>query len=153
MPAVEALRRYADFTGRSTRTEYWGAFAIWYVAGIILGVLDTLLFYGGDFESIGEEFMPLGTIFVFATIVPFIAVMVRRLRDGLGSGWWAIIAAFPLIGWLIAFVILPITPSRPTPYYQPEDWRSYPDPGTAVDRSQSWDSYSASGGNDPWNQR
>lgn len=110
------LRRYAEFTGRSRRREYW-LFVVFLVIGfIILGMLDTMLGLGGSASSwhsasgsrvgAGASFNGgvLTIIFWLATLVPSLAVGVRRLHDTDRSGWWLLIALIPLIGGIVLLV-------------------------------------------------
>lgn len=85
--ALRPLKRYADFSGRAPRAEYW-----WYVlavgiAGFLLGLADTIFLHGPIYGNLG----PLGLAFTLAMIVPGIAVLVRRLHDTDRGGWWALV--------------------------------------------------------------
>jgi uncharacterized membrane protein YhaH (DUF805 family) len=86
----EALRKYADFSTRSRRREYW-MFLLWnFVISIVLGAIGGL---------IGLRWISyVYAIFVF---VPGIAVSVRRLHDTGRSGWWLLLTFIPIIGWLV----------------------------------------------------
>ncbi len=55
--------------------------------------------------------MLLGLI-VIASIIPSIAVLVRRLHDLGMSGWWALMALIPAI-WAVGFIIIGIIPGQP----------------------------------------
>jgi uncharacterized membrane protein YhaH (DUF805 family) len=46
----------------------------------------------------------IGLIWIFATIVPAIALLIRRLHDTNRSGWWALIGLVPLIGAVVLIV-------------------------------------------------
>jgi uncharacterized membrane protein YhaH (DUF805 family) len=94
-------RRYFDFGGRSRRSEYWWfmVFAVLVSAVLLLamfgGAFDTLLRLGEgqtpSFDGVGPLFwvaLVLLVIFGLATIIPSIAVQVRRLHDLNVSGWW-----------------------------------------------------------------
>jgi uncharacterized membrane protein YhaH (DUF805 family) len=124
------LRRYAEFTGRSRRMEYW-MFALFNV--IIVAVLSALLLAGGMSlsslqggapEAPGMMFwLGVGLIFVWALaiIVPSIAVTVRRLHDRDMSGWWylgfIVLSMIPVVGFLasIAMLVLFCLPGTPGP--------------------------------------
>ncbi len=94
-------KRYAQFSGRASRREFWGfalfsvvaALAILFVAGIMLEIN----------ESLGSIFSLLYWLFVIALVIPHLSVGVRRLHDIGKSGWWFLIVLVPLIGpiWLI----------------------------------------------------
>lgn len=85
--------KYATFSGRAARSEYWGFALFSVIASSILTVIDTAIF--------GSDFGVLGPIFSIAVLVPSIAVGVRRLHDLGRSGWWLLIILIPLIGILI----------------------------------------------------
>ncbi len=86
----EALRKYADFAGRSRRKEYWMFLLMNLIISLVLGVVAGMI----GFRWIGY----LYTVFVF---IPSIAVGVRRLHDTGRSGWWLLIGLIPIIGVLI----------------------------------------------------
>lgn len=86
------LKRYAQFSGRSRRKEYWMFLLFTILASIILGIIDAALglTLGGD-DDAGNSFGNtgvLGGIFSLATLIPSIAVGVRRLHDINRTGWW-----------------------------------------------------------------
>lgn len=95
---VEAFKlffsNYINFSGRSNRGEYWWAVLALVLISIVFAVIDGILAAGGG--------MPvLGTIFTLATLVPGIALGVRRLHDIDKSGWWYLLILVPLIGVLV----------------------------------------------------
>jgi uncharacterized membrane protein YhaH (DUF805 family) len=101
--AVKAVfKKYAVFDGRSLRSEYWYWVLFTFIASIILSILDSILF--DSKASLSNNDGPLEIIFSLATLVPSIAVGVRRLHDVNKSGWWVLIAftivgLIPLIYW------------------------------------------------------
>ncbi len=92
------LRRYAEFSGRSRRKEYWMFTLLMLIAGIVAGTIEGIL---GVNTMVGGIYGPLTTLLILGTIVPGISVGVRRLHDTDRSGWWLLIAVIPLIGGLI----------------------------------------------------
>ena len=104
------LRRYADFSGRSRRREYW-MFALINVGIIVaLTVLDAVT--GSLSESAGIGL--LSGLYCLAALVPSIAVSVRRLHDTGKSAWWILIGLIPLVGGIIALVFM-ATPGNSGP--------------------------------------
>jgi uncharacterized membrane protein YhaH (DUF805 family) len=92
------LRRYAEFSGRSRRKEYW-MFALGIlIAAIVIGAIEGII---GINTMVGGIYGPLTTLLLLGTLVPSIAVGIRRLHDTDRSGWWLLIALVPLIGSLI----------------------------------------------------
>lgn len=118
------LRRYADFSGRSRRKEYWMYLLFVIIVSVVLAIVDRALGLGGSSSSsvatsgaqigAGASYHAgvLGIIFTLATLIPSIAVGVRRLHDTDRSGWWLLIALVPLIGGivLLVFFLLDGTP-------------------------------------------
>jgi uncharacterized membrane protein YhaH (DUF805 family) len=90
------LRRYAQFSGRSRRKEYWMYTLFVVLVSLIAGAIDGALGLAGE-----SGYGPLGGIFTLATLIPSIAVGIRRLHDTDRSGWWLLIALIPLIGALV----------------------------------------------------
>ena len=99
------LKRYAQFSGRSRRMEYWMWILFTILAGIVLGIVDAVLGLSGDGSGSGNPLRNglLGNIFSLATFLPSLAVAVRRLHDTNRSGWWILLPVVPLIVAAIAF--------------------------------------------------
>jgi len=98
--AKRPLTKFADFTGRAPRAEYW-----WFYLAVIIGyfitmILDSVLGLGGTLGPYGI----LTCLFALAMIVPSIAAGARRLHDIGKSGWWQLICLVPLIGAIILIV-------------------------------------------------
>ncbi|HEX4036864.1 MAG TPA: DUF805 domain-containing protein [Acidobacteriaceae bacterium] len=102
-----ALQKYAQFDGRSRRMEYW-MFAL--INAVIYFVL-----YAAGFAAIlaGQKFIGLLLfvlcgVYALATIIPGIAVSIRRLHDTNKSGWLILICLVPLVGGIILLVFMAI---------------------------------------------
>lgn len=126
------FKRYAQFTGRSRRMEYW-SFVLLNV--VVIGVLFLLLFGTGAgfgfFNSVENDpadaigamfFGGFGIVILlywFAVLVPWIAVTVRRLHDRDMSGWWylgfIVASMIPFVGWIasIALLVILVLPGTP----------------------------------------
>lgn len=80
-----ALSKYATFTGRSRRKEFWWFVVINIVFTILTRILDRMLglSFSGHFMSNGW----IGTVYGLAMFIPALAVNVRRLHDIGKSGW------------------------------------------------------------------
>jgi uncharacterized membrane protein YhaH (DUF805 family) len=107
------LSKYVDFSGRAPRSEYWwwvlamfGAFfAVSFLAAVVTGdpdVADGLI----------------GLLWL-GTILPSIAVGVRRLHDTDRSGWWLLIGLVPLVGGIVLLVLMATEGSRQPNQYGP----------------------------------
>lgn len=90
---VEALKKYADFSGRARRKEYW-MFTLCNVIIAMLVAFVSNLVLGSNI---------LSSIYSLALLLPSWAICVRRLHDIGKSGWWFFISLIPLVGsiWLI----------------------------------------------------
>ena len=97
---LEVLKKYAVFSGRARRKEYWFFVLFNIIISIVLAVIDGVT---GSFSP--EAGMGLlGGIYTLAVLIPGIAVSVRRLHDTERSGWWLLIALVPLIGAIVLLV-------------------------------------------------
>jgi uncharacterized membrane protein YhaH (DUF805 family) len=92
--------KYATFDGRARRSEYW-YFVLFYLL-----ILVGLTFVDGLIGTLNEEagIGVLGGLFALGTMVPGLAVTVRRLHDINRSGWWVLIGIIPLIGDVVLIV-------------------------------------------------
>lgn len=96
------LKKYAVFSGRSRRKEYWFFVLFNILATIALAIVDS---FAGTFDpDLGLGL--LGLIYSLAILIPSIAVLVRRLHDTGRSAWWLLIAFIPLIGALVLLVFM-----------------------------------------------
>lgn len=81
--------KYADFTGRASRPEYWWFFLFIVVGSILLSFIWT----------------PLSWVFYLGVIVPSLAAAARRLHDTDRSGWFQLIGFIPLIGLVVLYFL------------------------------------------------
>jgi len=99
---LEVLKKYAVFSGRARRKEYWYFTLFNVIISILLTVVDGM---SGNFST--ETGMGLlGGIYALAVLIPGVAVSVRRLHDTNHSGWWLLIAFVPLIGAIVLLVFM-----------------------------------------------
>ena len=105
---LEVLKKYAVFSGRARRKEYWFFVLFNIIISIVLAVIDGVT---GSFSP--EAGMGLlGGIYTLAVLIPGIAVSVRLLHDTERSGWWLLIALVPLIGAIVLLVFM-VQDSKP----------------------------------------
>jgi len=99
---LEVLRKYATFSGRARRKEYWMFFLFNIIIAVVLGFLDGMM---GLAQQGGVGI--LSGLYCLAVLIPGLAVSVRRLHDTDKSGWWVFIALVPIIGalWLLWLMI------------------------------------------------
>jgi len=89
---IEAIKKYAKFSGRANRKEYWYFFLFNLIFTIALGIADSSL----KISSISGESM-LGDIYSLFIFLPSLAVGVRRLHDTNRSGWFILIPIYNII--------------------------------------------------------
>lgn len=117
------LRRYADFSGRSRRKEYWMFLLGVVIAAIVLGIVEGVVGLSGMVGPYG----PLTLIFLLGIIVPSIAVQIRRFHDQDKSGWFVLLSFIPFVGGLIVLVFMCLEGTRGPNQYGPDP----KDPGAA----------------------
>ncbi|MCG7417073.1 MULTISPECIES: DUF805 domain-containing protein [Microbacterium] len=114
------FKKYATFTGRASRSEYWWWALVQAVVSFALTLL-ALATGGPTVDELGNPTAPSGLGLVFfviyllwalATIVPHLALTVRRLHDTNRSGFWIFIAFVPFVGGLVLFIFM-LLPSNP----------------------------------------
>ena len=118
----DVLKKYADFSGRARRMEFWMFTLISTLIMIVLTIVDGLIgiemtAYTIDAVSInsinGESvenkqipltFGVLSPIYWLFVLIPSIAVTARRLHDIGRSGWWQLLMLIFCVGWIVVFV-------------------------------------------------
>lgn len=93
------LKKYAVFSGRASRTEFWYFVLFNIIVSVVLGVVDGIL---GTRSDGGSGL--LSGLYSLAVLVPSLAVGIRRLHDTNRSGWWTLISLIPLIGAIVLIV-------------------------------------------------
>ena len=102
---LKCWKQYVDFQGRARRKEYW----VFTLVNLIIYLLFYILAFTMMFDSSGILFLLTSIIFFLytvATILPGIAVTVRRLHDTGRSGWWYLLNFIPLVGSICLLVVL-----------------------------------------------
>ncbi|MBX2865909.1 MAG: DUF805 domain-containing protein [Leptolyngbyaceae cyanobacterium MAG.088] len=98
---LAVLKKYAVFSGRARRKEFWYFALFNFLISLGLGIIDGVLGLGLE-GGLGL----LGGLYTLAVLIPGIAVTVRRLHDTGRSGLWILISFIPLIGGLILLFFL-----------------------------------------------
>lgn len=91
---VSAYRRYTDFAGRSARRDFWLFLAFSVIAGFVLQQID----HHFNLMMMSGKVGVLAGVFGLLTIIPLLALKVRRLHDTGRSGWWILFQLVPLVG-------------------------------------------------------
>ena len=92
------FNKYAVFSGRASRSEFWFFVLFGLLGGVISAIIDTMIL-GYSAEVNG----PINLIFSVALILPSIAVTTRRLHDINKSGWWQLLW-LTVIGGIVVIV-------------------------------------------------
>lgn len=122
----QPLRKYADFTGRARRKEFWlfwlfligveVAFSILInIASGSMGEMDFMTMNGP-----GKAMFGLYGLVMLALLVPSLAVSIRRLHDTNRTGWWVLIGLIPLLGALV-LIVFNVLDGTPGPNKYGED--------------------------------
>lgn len=85
------LKKYADFEGTASRSEYWWFWLFLVGTGLVLTY------------AIGDL---VAGIFNLAMLIPQLSAGARRLHDTDRSGWWQLLWCVPFIGWIVLIVFL-----------------------------------------------
>jgi uncharacterized membrane protein YhaH (DUF805 family) len=92
--AIEAgFKNYVNFSGRASRSEYWFWVLFSAVGQTVFALVDAM-----------TGIVVFTALFVLSTLLPGIAVAVRRLHDLDKSGWFLLLALIPLVGAIILIV-------------------------------------------------
>jgi uncharacterized membrane protein YhaH (DUF805 family) len=105
----EALKsfwsNYATFGGRARRSEYWFIQLFLFLTNLAAAAIDLVLMDGDVDRFIANGGGGIvGLVWILVTIVPALAVLVRRLHDTSKSGWWALIGFIPIAGTIVLLV-------------------------------------------------
>ena len=85
---INFWKNYVNFSGRSTRREFWLPVLFNFVISGVLAIISTAL----------------GEVFALIVLIPNIANQIRRMHDINKSGWNLLLALIPLVGWIIVLV-------------------------------------------------
>ena len=96
---------YTNFKGRARRSEYWYVQLFLVITNLIAAPVDlALMNWDTDRFIANGGGGIIGLIWILATIVPAIALLIRRLHDTNRSGWWTLIIFVPLVGAVVLIV-------------------------------------------------
>ena len=107
------FKKYAVFSGRARRSEYWWFTLFTIIASIVAIEVDIAIFGEGM-----EDPTPISTGLSLALLLPWLAVTVRRLHDIDRTGWWYLISLIPVIGWIV-LIVFNVTDSSPDNRFGP----------------------------------
>jgi len=84
-----STKRYADFVGFASRSEFW-----WFVLFLVVGQL-----------LLGLVSHKLAALFGLISFIPYLAAGTRRLRDTGRTPWWWLVSLIPVVGWVVLVVL------------------------------------------------
>ncbi|WP_115717360.1 DUF805 domain-containing protein [Gallaecimonas mangrovi] len=95
---LAAFRKYADFSGRARRQEYWmfGLFNLLIIVAIMVLIQVTQ----------EPRLAIIELVYALVVLIPSLSLTVRRLHDTGRSGWWILIQMIPLAGGIIFLVFM-----------------------------------------------
>lgn len=123
---VIPFKKYADFTGRAQRSEYWYFVLFNTLISFGLSLIDFAIGTGDPSTGMGL----FSGLFSLAILIPSISVGARRLHDTDRSGWWMLLALIPVIGVIVLIALFAFDS-------QPETNRFGPNPKVATKTLQS----------------
>ena len=108
------LKKYAVFSGRAGRKEYWNFVLVNFLIGIVLNIIESLVGIAPELN-----FSVLSLIYSLAVLLPSLGVSIRRLHDIGRSGWWLFIGLIPLAGAIIIIIFTATGSQEGTNQYGP----------------------------------
>jgi uncharacterized membrane protein YhaH (DUF805 family) len=108
---LDVLRKYAVFSGRARRREFW-YFALFnfLIQLVIVIAVSVLLGLSGQYNQLTVNYV--SSLYSLAVLFPSIGVAVRRLHDIGMSGWWLLIIFIPFLG-AVALLVMYCLDSQP----------------------------------------
>ena len=103
------VEKYATFSGRATRSEYWYVVLFGYLLALLI------VFLGMIIDS-PELIIGLSTVLSLILLVPGLALCIRRLHDTGRSGWWYLLVLIPYIGAFALLIIFCLKSSEDNKY-------------------------------------
>src|SRR4051794_15944429 len=97
--AKRPIQNYAGFTGRAPRAEYWWYFLALIITYIVGMIVESIV---GINKMVFNVYGPVTLLLALATLVPNLAVGVRRLHDTNRSAWWLLL----LVPYLVSAILM-----------------------------------------------
>jgi len=100
---ISVIKKYADFSGRARRAEYWYFYLFTIIFLIVALILDSII----GIKIGGSGVGPVYIIYALFIIIPSLAVATRRLHDIGKSGWMLFLSLIPFVGgiWLLILFV------------------------------------------------
>lgn len=104
---ILAIQKYADFTGRASRSQYWWFIGINFLIWCACALIDSLVGFFNLDLGIGL----LSGLYALVMVIPSLSAGTRRLHDTDRSGWWLLLGFVPIISLvLLVFMLLKSQP-------------------------------------------
>ena len=115
---IKCIKNYTLFKGRASRAELWYFLLFWSIFYVIIILIDRQIGYNfislkdlplNEYLPIGKFYSDVGILVFFyrpLTIIPSIAVVIRRLHDMNMSGKWTLLFLIPPIGILLLLYLI-----------------------------------------------
>jgi uncharacterized membrane protein YhaH (DUF805 family) len=106
---IRTLKRYAVFSGRASRAEYWMFTLVNFMVMIGVAFIEAAL---RDLLGLDTDSSLVFYVYVLGVLLPTLGVSVRRLHDADRSGWWMLLGLGPVLGALalVVFFVMDGTP-------------------------------------------
>ena len=123
---TDVIRKYAVFSGRAARPEYW-----WFVLyNLIVALVINIVVGVIAGRSTGQV---VSDLYSLAVLLPSLGVAIRRLHDTNRTGWWLLIGIIPVIGWIVLLVFLVMASDPGSNSHGPNPQNPDPEPALHFD--------------------
>lgn len=101
----DGIANYTNFHGRASRPQFWYWVLAQFLIFLVLGLLDNFVVNPalGIDTTVDDTSRPLSFLYALATVIPSIAVAVRRLRDAGYSPWLLLIGLIPFVNLVLLY--------------------------------------------------
>jgi uncharacterized membrane protein YhaH (DUF805 family) len=103
---IDALKNYANFSGRADRQQYWMFFLFNVIFAIVASILDRVLGLSFHMNGISLGYGWIYLLYALFVLIPGLSAGVRRLHDIDKSGWMLLVVLIPLAGAIWILVLL-----------------------------------------------
>jgi len=113
MNYLVVLKKYTIFSGRAGRKEFW----FFVLADVIICIVFSIL---TKIPILKYLFWIAYFLFGLATLIPSIALGIRRLHDTNKTGWLMLLFLVPIVGWIVVLVLCAMEGTPGENQYGPE---------------------------------
>lgn len=113
---IKMWKNGLEFRGRSTRQEFWLASLVHWGVIVVLVIFFMIaqIITGGDIYAdaftsgtslVGSIFYGIYMLYALVSLLPALALAIRRLHDAGRSGWWIILCGLMSYVFCIGFIL------------------------------------------------